>query len=245
MSNEVYHEVSNLYIPRKTIEVYNLIYDEEQVKRFARLIDTENGIHEVFIMARKKYDESKEGMKNNKSGFMSPKYFYGYDANSYLHIVQNYEKRIGNYLDKEGNPYPDNTLVVYSTTNPRCGKKAANKFMKEIMDNLFAENQESCGIFNSLDKRLHSCIMSSKDKTKFITIDIDNKSEYNEVLEYLKSIDLLPEAVIETHGGYHVLLPVNKSLNLVFEKFSKKHTMGDISCPIPGTFQGGFPVRFV
>lgn len=226
---------------RKTVEVYDLIYDEEQVKRFAKLIDTENGIHEVFIMARKKYNET---IENNKSGFMSPKYFYGRDAEDYLRIVRSYEKPIGSYTSKTGVPYPDDSLVLYSTTNSRSGKKAANKFMREIVDSLFGENQDS-DLFNTLDKRLHSCIMSSKDKTKFVTIDIDDKSDYKEVEDYLKSIEVVPEATIETRGGYHVLLPVSKTLNLVFEKFSKKHTMGDVSCPIPGTLQGGFKVRFV
>jgi hypothetical protein len=87
--------------------------------------------------------------------------------------------------------------------------------------------------------------MGSKGDIELITIDIDGKELYPKVAEFLKEIDEQPAAVIETHGGYHVLLNKSEKTSLLFKEFSSIHTMGDIFCPIPGTYQGGFPVRFV
>lgn len=226
----------------KFAEVYNLIYDEEQIKEFARLIDSEHTYQQLCIVARPKYQA---GVKNRH---MSPKMFFGYTPEMYLDLVKKYELPVGSYKDN-GVPFPDNCLVVYGTTNSRNGRQAARKFIDEIMDAALNEKEEKEGyIFNHLSSALDAAIAKSKGDVKLITVDIDSKEEYPEVKEFLDERKIKPKAVVETRGGYHVMIGVNDLTSMkgeLHKKFNTKHTIGDMFCAVPGTIQGGFPVRFV
>ena len=95
---------------------------------------------------------------------------------------------------------------------------------------------------------LHSYLMSSKGHVSLITMDIDDKSALAPVEEFLRE-NGIPRTIVETRGGYHLFFDVRYSSALFskpkFREFTKLHSTGDIFCPIPGTYQGGFPVRFV
>jgi hypothetical protein len=90
--------------------------------------------------------------------------------------------------------------------------------------------------------------MSSKGHVSLLTMDIDDKSALAPVEEFLREIGI-PRTLVETRGGYHLFLDVKYSAALFskpkFREFTKLHSTGDTFCPIPGTYQGGFPVRFV
>ena len=221
----------------KTVEVHNFIYDEEQIKQFVDLIGTKDANHQMFISARHKYNKDVPFKACN----ISPKSFYNVDADHFIDLIRKYELPVGSYDDR-GVSLPTNCLVVYCTTNAREGKRAAQNFINNCMNSVFSGDGH---IFNHLYENLNSAIMSSKAKTQLTTIDIDSKDEYKEVKEFLIVENIVPAAVIETRGGYHVLLKTDKNLSNVYKSFSAKHTMGDTFCPIPGTLQGGFPVRFI
>lgn len=99
-----------------------------------------------------------------------------------------------------------------------------------------------------LPDNLHSYLMSSKGHVSLLTMDIDDKSALASVDEFLHEIGI-PRTLVETRGGYHLFLDTKYSAALfskpTFREFTKLHSTGDTFCPIPGTFQGGFPVRFV
>jgi hypothetical protein len=99
-----------------------------------------------------------------------------------------------------------------------------------------------------LPDNLHSYLMSSKGHVSLLTMDIDDKSALAPVEEFLREIGI-PRTLVETRGGYHLFLDVKYSAALFskpkFREFTKLHSTGDTFCPIPGTYQGGFPVRFV
>lgn len=224
----------------RTAEIYSFIHDAEQIKRFARLIDSSTKLHHLYLCARPKYQSTDDTrLKHNK--YMSPRTIFSHTPEELVNVVHRYELEVGAY-QSDGKPLPPESLVVYCSTNARDGKKAAKKLVTEIVENAFTDDGD---YFNHLYSRFTSCVMSSKEGTRLVTVDIDDKKQYPEVKEFLDSIPLVPEAVIETRGGYHVLLPIHPRLPDVYKKYSKIHEMGDISCPIPGTYQGGFPVRFV
>ena len=99
-----------------------------------------------------------------------------------------------------------------------------------------------------LPDNLHSYLMSSKGHVSLLTMDIDDKSALASVDEFLQEIGI-PRTLVETRGGYHLFIDTKYSAALFskpkFREFTKLHSTGDTFCPIPGTFQGGFPVRFV
>jgi hypothetical protein len=239
----------------KQMEIHNFIYDENQIKAFANLIGTTGNTHVIYIIARSKYNKTVKF----RTHFMNPKAFFDYTPEKFLQLVRKYEVPIGQYIDDNGNVCPNDSLVIYCSTNGRDTKKAARKILNEIIDGAMSNTQETNVshdqvrntqetnpyIYDHLQGRLTSAIMSSKCKIKIITMDIDDKSQLCAILAYLKEINVQPIANIETRGGYHLLLPICKGIDLVYKKYSKIITIGDTFCPVPGTLQAGFPVRFV
>lgn len=222
-------------------EVYNLVYDEEQIKRFAKLIDSENSLHQMFIAARPKYIT--EGTDKSRNRHMNTKVSVNKSPEEFVRLVRKYELPIGSYND-DGYVYPNNCLVIYCTTNARDGRQAGKKLIQKLVDGAFENGKAE--IFDHLYSNVDSCLMSSKVKTKLVTIDIDEKEQYAEVKQFLDDNKVTPAAVIETRGGYHVLVMAEDAGNCrLHQKYGKKITIGDTFCPVPGTIQGGWPVRFV
>lgn len=220
--------------------IYNFIYDEEQVKRFARLIDSENTYQLLCIVSRAKYHK---GSLPNRH--MSPRTFSRYSPERYLEQVRKYEQVAG-YYTEDGVAFPDDGFVIYASTNGLNGKAAAKKFAGDILEAAFEPSSDY--IFEHLNGKLNSALMSTKANVKLVTIDIDDKKEFTEVKEFLIENKVTPTATIETHGGYHVLIKVEDLVPLkgsLHKKFAQKHTIKDMMCAVPGTLQAGFPVRFV
>jgi hypothetical protein len=231
------HNHESLIKLTKIAEIHNLVYDENQIKQFAKLIDLEHNTHHIHIIARPKYNK----IVKFKTHYMSPRTICNLTPEKFVNYVKKYEMPVGYYTDSDGTICPPDSLVIYCTTNPRCNKKAAKKFIHETIDALVSSDD---AMLNNINGRMNSCIMSSKEKTNLITMDIDDKKDLAEVLDFLKQNNICPVANIETRGGYHLLLSDN-NVEVVYKKYRNKHTMGDISCAVPGTYQGGFPVKFV
>lgn len=232
-------QTSQLY---RLTSVHKFVYDPEQIRRFARLINSNKGAHQIFLSARPKYQSSEEKSqgKQIQNKHISPKMVVNMSEDELVRVVQSYERPIGAYLDRNLAVIRTEMLVIYMTTNFRDTRKAGKKLAGELLEAAF-DNPE---YFDNLNARLTSCVMSSKGKTDLITIDIDSKEEYPEVRQFLREKGIV-HIVVETRGGYHVMFHPDEHASDVFMKFNGKHSMGDIFCPIPGTYQGGFPVRFV
>lgn len=225
-------------------ELHTFVYDESQIQRFARLIGVTEETHQIFISARPKYQSHEEKSQDDKQiqhKQFPPRIIHRITSEEFVQLLKQYELPVGFYTDRGTKVIPTEMMVIYCTTNPRAPRKAAKKLAGEMMVAAFDDNSE---YFTNLTARLTSCMMSSKGKTGLITIDIDDKAQYPEVREFLREKGIVP-TVVETRGGYHVMFPPSKDSDDVFQKFSKIHHMGDIFCPVPGTYQGGFPVRFI
>lgn len=218
-------------------ECHRFIYSTDEMKKFFDLIECENKTHQTFVCVRPKYSKNRP-VKNQT---MSQKCFYNYTFDKFVDLIKKYELPVGCYKENDC-VLPNECMVIYCTTNARNTKQGAKKLLSECIDAAFSGDDY---IFNHLNPKMNGAIMSSKEKTLLTTIDIDSKDEYPEVKEFLEEHKIVPAGVVETRGGYHVLLHTNENLEKVYRKFSPKHTMGDTFCPIPGTLQGGFPVKFV
>lgn len=224
----------------KQAVVHNFIYDEEQIKRFATLIDTEHNLHQLFVSARPKYITDEEKIRNRH---MSSRTSLNLTPEEFVRLVRKYEIPVGGY-DDHGKVYPDNCLVIYCTTNGRDGHRAGKKLIEDLVAGAF-EGKDAY-IFNHLHSRVDSCLGVAKSKTKLVTIDIDEKEQWIEVKKFLDESSVIPAAVIETRGGYHVLITAEDAGKCrIHKKYGDKITIGDTFCPVPGTIQAGWPVRFV
>jgi hypothetical protein len=192
----------------------------------------------MYIIARPKYNKTIKFKKH----YMNPKLISNINVDQFIEKIREYEVPIGHYKDSNGTICPEDSLVIYCTTNPRSMKKSSKQLLYDLMQGFTDQNPS---IFNNLYGRLNSCILSNKEKINIITIDIDDKSELKDVLSYVDSIKIKVLCIIETRGGYHVLFRQQENIDLIFKNYKDKYDIGDICCAIPGTFQGGFPVKFI
>lgn len=209
------------------VNIYRFIHDEGQIQRFARLIG--EGTHVIYLSVRPKYCTPEEKRVRNRH--FDLKVFDNDTDQSVLKQIRRYQVETGTYAA------PLHTMVMYCTTNPRDQRKAAAKLMESLVRHAFGSQQ-----FN-LVRMAESAVHATKGKTYWITWDIDDKDAYPEMREALREVDA-PRHVVETHGGYHVMVAPGPHIAKLVKQFPQHH-VGDIACPVPGTFQGGFPVRFV
>ena len=84
----------------QTAALHRFVYDEEQVKRFANFIFSQNGIHLLFINARRKYqtdDDKKAGATINRATILT-KSFNSVTPDKYLNLVKSFEQPLGNMM---------------------------------------------------------------------------------------------------------------------------------------------------
>ena len=216
---------------KRLTEVYNLIYDVEQIKRFAKLINCEKSIHNMYLACRSKYGATKQHHRGVQ-------FLNNVDIDQFVDAVRFYEIPYGSY--KYNNQIiPSSVLVIYCSTNSRSEHKAHTEMMQLGLNHAFSRQK-----FNIYSHAI-SLLSSKHEKIELLTIDVDDKSQYEEVAQFLNSEKIVPLAVVETRGGYHILIKAGGNLKKLFMQFGHKHTISDTACPIPGTIQGGFPVRFV
>ena len=222
----------------RTATIHNFVYDPVQVKRFAGLIHSSEKIHQLFLSSRRKYI-SLEEIKNPSVNHINIQTLRNVSPEEYLLFVRSYELEVGSYTHNN-QPLPSESLVIYGTTNARSVKKAIKHLVPELISAGFDNNFDI-----DLSKRCISAIMKGKEEVEWLTIDIDDKepSSLPEVKKFLteEDIDFL---TVETRGGYHVLFTGRESVQVLL-RYTRQYTIGDIFCPIPGTYQGGFPVKFL
>jgi hypothetical protein len=129
-------------------------------------------------------------------------------------------------------------------------KKATELMGKKCWDLMKGEN------FNIHAEAL-SCIQKSKSRTCYMDFDIDDK-EISLDETWLDN-ELGPDnyVIIETRGGYHLLVKPEKATHYRLKKFNDKNwyqliqkkypvdQSGDQLIPVVGTYQGGFVPKFV
>lgn len=197
-----------------------MISSEKDILEFAEFINIKDGTHQVFLAERKKYVET---VKNRH---LRVEICTNLSPEEFLKVVKSFE------------PFVENrdASALYCTTNPRSTRKACRKFMEVFNSAIFDQNEN---FLNNIHSEWSSILMSSKGDHKFTTIDIDDKSLYPEIVKVFEE-KKLHFTEVQTRSGYHLLFE-NSLIIPLLKKFEQ--TIGDIACPIPGTFQGGHNVK--
>jgi len=225
---------------------YQIIGDENKLKEFIDWLPElqENEKYYISLFARKKYSEGniKTNDKVQLKRFTSNK-------ERLIDKIKQLEIPIGFWKLKE-NAAPQNSLALYISLNPRCMKKATELMGKRCWDLIKSDNY-------NLHSEALSCIQKSKSRTCYVDFDIDDKSIDLDEDWLEKEIGENNYSIVETRGGFHLLIEPEKATNFRRVKFNdnkwyQKIQMkfpvdqsGDQLIPIIGTYQGGFIPKFV
>lgn len=225
---------------------YQIIADEEKLLEFISWLPDleENEKYYVSLFARKKYSQNlvQSSDKAQLKRFTS-------DKSRLLDKIKQLEIPLGAWKLK-GGAAPQASLALYISLNPRCMKKATELMGKKCWDLMKVKNY-------NLHAEALSCIQKSKSRTCYVDFDIDNK-EINLDKDWLdEEVGASNYKVIETRGGYHLLVEPQKTSSYRqskgkegnwHPKIQEKYPVdqvGDQLLPVVGTYQGGFVPRFI
>ena len=235
---------------------YQIIVDESVLNDFISwLPDLKD--HERYYCAlfgRKKYAEE-AGLKSIKSDNQQLGRFIA-RKNKIVEKIRHLEIAQGRYLQK-GVVMPQEALAMYITPNPRDLRKASYKSISAISEMLL--NQNNFNVHNEVLSQIHQ----SKSYTAYVHFDIDNKDFDVHVLQRYVNVEALK--VMQTRGGYHILVDPNKvstkyqqtfyknimsieGIDVVSKRRKSEYSEddeADFMLPIAGTYQGGFMPKFV
>lgn len=246
---------------------HNFIGDESQIREFYRqhIGKYQNQNYYSFIIipiARRKYwsllSTSQENMGTKI--FSSQK-----DEDRFVNELRLYEVKCGLYKDKKDQIIPSEALAFYITANPMNEMKAFFAMQREVSEKLEImlttdkgqnSDKKEPNMISLYKKCLHKC-----DENFYKKLDVDTKDpEKIESLKiFLRDAMIKPELVIETRGGYHVLLnksTTHKNNEKLYRFIEKANSILGIEDKwiaiernplliIPGTYQGGFLARIV
>ena len=217
-------------------DFYKIIADENILNEFVDWLSDTNDSNQYYItlFARKKYDRENPALLGDKlmlKRITSQK-------KDIIQKLKQMECRIGAYTGNMNLPVPNHALAVYISISPRDLRKAAFKSIKS-----FAEKLEKNESFNPRSEVLNN-IQTSRGENKLTLFDVDDKSEetLEKIFEIFRDKNV---SIIETRGGYHVIVDPSKSNNtwdkLWYRKISElSDVTGDSITPICGCYQGGF-----
>jgi len=216
---------------------YKIINNEDKLKEFIEWLPIlqDDEVFYVSLFSRMKYCKGKR--QSNKGTqikrFACKKEFL-------LNKIKQLEVVVGNY-SIDGKPIPQESLALYIHPNPRSLRKATFMLMKESLKMI----QEDNAYFN-IQAKLLSAIQKSKNRNFVVDFDIDSKDIDFRQLEAILAKNAYD--VIETRGGYHVLVYPKITLfvnwyNKIREQYDVDNT-GDMLLPVVGCCQGGFTPRF-
>jgi hypothetical protein len=242
-----------------------MVENKQDARKFASIFC--NPVHTecvyMYMCGRKKYDPSL-GTK------------YGCLNRALLHPGADFLENVNHlwaqqYKTDHGVPITGSALACYTGLNARDTRKAAAKLAKSILDSL--EDPTDKPPYYNIPSQFKTLVHGTPDcKSRFwCVLDIDEKSFLTRVQAVLEQYDIEPRCIIETRGGYHVVLhtaslsrPLLKGAvnegGRTFGEYLHKHMLGwkqtddpsksavefmkDPFSPVPGTRQGGFLVRF-
>lgn len=228
----------------KTVEVYEIIKDEDELKRFISILPEDKEEQQFYftLFARKKYNDvvklDKAQLKRNIT-----------TKDRLIGKLRQLEVPFGCYNTDDGSPIPEDALACYIMPNPRSFKKTSGSVMKELVNGCI-DNKKSI----NPKSLVMSMLQKNRAESYFIDFDYDCKDDgyINYLKENLETF-LNDEAyhIIETRGGYHVLVMPHKITKNKKQWYNhlcnidQFDQVGDMLIPIPGTIQGGFIVRML
>jgi hypothetical protein len=261
---------------------YSVVYDPDQVLHFSEIFRPAASTwiaHVVSFLCREKCAGMHlRGANPQLSHFIVTS---RHAPEQFLRQLMCLESPVGSYVvesAEEGKlgeiPVPVGSTAVYMSLNPKNMLTGWNLTVGQVNDFYRSVVERNFGGTNLDVSKLESVFRSNVHKSTaekiYVDLDVDTKEETQlcQVKDILRPIVAAIDAIIETRGGYHVVLRKAgiKAHHKALYEFSKKATFpgtardgktvtkhwfslasedGDAQVPVPGTLQGGFKVRFV
>lgn len=219
---------------------YQIITDKEKLLAFIEwLPDLED--NEKFyctLFSRKKYaqEEIETNDKTQLKRFLS-------DKERLYNKIKQLEVEVGAYQLKNTTA-PQESLALYINPNPRNLKRATYDGIIKFTELLKSDNNN----FNP-HAEIMSIIQRSLSRKVYLDFDIDTKAfDFDKIPEIINTSCL---QVLETRGGYHLLVRLSEVENQYRKTFYNQiialgvDQTGDQLMPIPGCVQGGFTPSFI
>ncbi len=223
---------------------YKIIADEQALLEFIEWLPSLNQSETFYLslLARSKYLADKTILKGDKCSLRrvtsDKKYLY--------RKIKQMECEVGAY-EQDGVAIPQAALALYITINPRCQVQAAKRSLKQLADVITAPYNGY-----NIHQLALSNIQQSMSRKVFFDIDYDHV-KYEDVLPQLEGkINFESLYVLQTHGGFHLLVELEK-VHKQFTKTWYKHLTGihgaDVTTtdlvPVCGAYQGGFIPKLI
>lgn len=245
-----------------------LLKDENEFGKFISILPEikDDELFFISLSARNKYlkQEEREKLDLGKTEMFGRT--TARDKEGLRYALKKLESVLSYRRTRNGSIIPEECLVVYININPSSTIRAFQNFKKEMenafTEAFFAEKQEkkpNYTHFQNIEKNLLNNIQKSRSRKEFIDIDFDveNLRLVSSFENFLNKNRFPTEHwfIIQTQGGYHVLLRKDylEKLNIwnkvqELDKEAKK-TNGEViinkneMVPLPGTHQAGKLVK--
>jgi hypothetical protein len=219
---------------------YKIITDKEALLDFIDWLPEleDNEKFYCCLFARKKYceDQLQSNDKSQLKRFLS-------DKKRLYDKIKQLEVEVGAYKLKSIDA-PQASLALYINPNPRNLKKATYDGIIKLTELLKNDNKN----YNP-HSELMSCIQRSVGRKIYLDFDIDIKP-----FDFTQLKGVINESclqIVETRGGYHLLVKLKEVLPEYKKSFYNKikamgvDQTGDQLLPVPGCIQGGFTPKFL
>ena len=234
-----------------------LLVDENELRRFLEKVNPVLEKDEVLVLglaARGKYCPGTE-----KAGaFLNSEIIRTGNVDEIVLKIRRLSFVEGCYRSmRTGDFIKPECMVLYLDLEPKSVIKALNQYVKEYQDVLTGLVVNSLDDFELIKKfvswsKMRSALSKSRSRKLYCDVDIDVKDEgvLREVLSIVTSHGVSYDEliVIESRGGYHVVIPNDKKLvGVLYQKYNLTPNVEihnkQVQVTIPGTLQGGFLVR--
>jgi len=224
---------------------YSIIKDQDELKRFIDWLPDllPNEVFYGWLMSRRKYCDEAKRIKSDAAQlkrFVSSKERL-YDTIAKLEIP------LGLYKIN-GVEVPVESMALYINPNPRDCRKASKSLIHRLVEMEYNHEQ-----FDYLQRICLTEIHKASGAKVFTNIDIDVNVKANDSIysSICNAINQDAVTIVETRGGYHILVEHSKISEQYQRTWYKALTSlpgfdtshGEL--PVPGCIQGDFIPRFL